>query len=360
MDELGLWKEFDEEERALANSPVVIRDEALNAYVRNLLCNAVGADRCNATRIYILRTPIFNATMAANGTMRVFSGLLLRVRSEAELGAVLGHEFGHFEKRHSLAKFKAHRSSTDLLSWAYVLASMSNSVTAGADFNRMQLSVYGRLYRFGRDQEREADLLGVGYLNRSAYRPQAAAQVWKNLMTETEASSRARGLNKPNFEKIAFFATHPPEAERAITLSALAAPEAANRDDGAERYRQALSPWLPTFLDDQVKLNDFGASDYLIATLGETGWSATLWRARGDLYRARGNPRDFVQAAEFYSNAIKLDPMLADAHRGLGLALFKAGRRSEGQLSLKQYLKLKPDASDAGSVAMLLSTEGTN
>src|SRR3546814_1178828 len=87
VDEIGLWQRDDEYERALVASPVVIRDEALSAYVKSVLCRAVGTDRCDATRVYILREPTFNATMSPNGTMRVYSGLLLRVRSEAELAA---------------------------------------------------------------------------------------------------------------------------------------------------------------------------------------------------------------------------------------------------------------------------------
>lgn len=171
VDEIGLWKEMDEDERKLANSPIVIRDEALNAYVRTVLCASVGQDRCSATRIYILRTPLFNASMAPNGTMRVFSGLLLRVKSEAELASILGHEFGHFEDRHSLERFKAQRSGSDLLSWAAVLGSMSNDAYAYQNFQNMELSVYGQLLRFSRDQEREADERGVGYLNASALSP---------------------------------------------------------------------------------------------------------------------------------------------------------------------------------------------
>src|SRR3546814_6888547 len=87
----------------------------MSAYVKSVLCRAVGTDRCDATRVYILREPTFNATMSPNGTMRVYSGLLLRVRSEAELAAVLGHEFGHFEKRHSLMQFKRSEEHTSEL-----------------------------------------------------------------------------------------------------------------------------------------------------------------------------------------------------------------------------------------------------
>lgn len=358
VDEIGLWKEMDEDERKLANSPIVIRDEALNAYVRSILCASVGTDRCNATRVYILRTPVFNASMTPNGTMRVFSGLLLRVRSEAELASVLGHEFGHFEQRHSLERFKAQRSGSDLLSWAAVLGSMSNDAYAYQNFQNMQLSVYGQLLRFSRDQEREADQRGVGYLNSSALPPQAASTVWQNVMGEAEASAVSKGLSKPKFDRIAFFATHPPHAERARTLAALAAPEAAAREDGATRYREALAPWLPLFLDDQIKLNDFGGSEYILRNLAENGWTPQLWLARGDLYRARGNPRDLINAAEFYQSAVVGNPDIAEAHRGLGLALIKTGRRSEGQISLRRYLELKPEAHDAAMISMLVPANG--
>jgi len=352
VDEIGLWHEADESERALANSPVLIRDEALNAYVKSVLCSAVGTDRCGATRLYILRTPVFNASMAPNGTMRVFSGLLLRVRSEAELASVLGHEFGHFEQRHTVRGFKAARTGTDLASWASLLAGMSTTYQRRATFNDLQLSIYGDLYRFNRNQEREADLLGLGYLNASRLRPQAAAVVWRHQMAEVEASATSRGLKKPRFDTVAFFASHPPDGERAAYLGALADPADATRDDGAERYRQALAPWLPKFLDDQIKLNDFGASDYIIASLAESGWTAPLWTARGDLFRARGNPRDLVAAADFYGKAAALDTTYADAYRGLGLSLVKTGHPAEGAAALTRYLQLKPDAPDAGMIAL--------
>lgn len=359
-DEVGLWREDDESERQLALSPQLIRDEALTAYVKSVLCSAVGSDRCNAVRVYILREPSFNASMSPNGTMRVYSGLLLRVRSEAELGSVLGHEFGHFEQRHTLASHKAWRASNNFMAWAAVLASFSTSPYAASSFNNTQLSIYGGLYRFKRDQEREADLHGLGYLNASAYRPQAAARVFRNQIGEAEASARVRGLSKPRFDRIAFFASHPPDAERVNYLTALARPDADTRDEGRARYAAAMSNWLPMFLGDQIKLNDFGASEYIIEELAENGWTAPLWCARGDLFRARGAQRDLVNAAEFYAKAVELDPGLADARRGLGLALIKIGRASEGRAALQQYLASKPDAPDAAMIAMTVSSLGAN
>ena len=358
VDEMGLWSEDDERERALGNSPLVIRDEALNNYVRGVLCKTVGEERCKSVRLYILRIPVFNATMSPNGTMRVFSGLLLRATSEAELAAVLGHEFGHFEKRHTLQSFKAARRATDLLSWAAVSASMSNTRQAYNNFDSLQISVLGGLARFSRDNEREADLLGLGYLNASELRPHSASRIWRNLILEAEASSAAKGFKKTNFNQISFFASHPPEGERVDYLYALAAPDGEKRDDGADRYLQVLKPWLPLFLDDQIALNDFGGSEFLINRLAENGWTADLWRARGDLFRGRGNPRDIMNAADFYGKAVALDATLAEAQRGLGLSLLKTGRVSEGVTALQQYLALKPNASDAPMVNLTIASVG--
>lgn len=359
VDEIGFWRQDDESEKALSNSPIVIRDEKLNAYLKEVLCEAVGPDRCGSVRIYVIREPTFNATMSPNGTMRVFSGLLLRVRSEAELAAILGHEFGHFEKRHTLNSFKSTRSGIDLLSWAGLLASMSPSYQTRTTFQNLEFSVYGNIYRFQRNQEREADLLGLSYLNNSNFRPQAASEVWLNLMGEYNASARVRGLKKPRFDRIAFTASHPPQAERAEYLSDLADPMGAERDDGADQYREALSQWIPVFLNDQIRLNDFGGSEYIISSLAEKGWTANLWFARGELFRLRGNQRDLVNAVDFYREAIALNPDMANAYRGLGLSQFKTGQRKDGQAALAQYLELKPDASDAPMIGMLLPEEKT-
>lgn len=360
VDEIGIWREDDESERQLAASSLVVRDERLTAYVKQVLCNTVGEDRCKSVRVYIVREPTFNASMSPNGTMRVLSGLFLRVHSEAELGAVLGHEFGHFERRHTLQHFKARRSGTDVLAWASVLASLSLTYEVRRTYHDLQLSIYGGLYRFGRNQEREADSLGIAYLNKSQLRPQAASLVWQNIIAESEASARARGLKKPNFNKIAFTASHPPHGERAIDLSAQASSEGASRDDGAKRYRAALAPWMPLFLEDQIKLNDFGASEYLIQSLAADGWTAGLWSARGELYRTRGNQRDLVNAAEFYAKAIEMNADMPDAYRGLGLSLMKTGQSSAAQKALRKYLELKPGASDAGMIRMMLPREATD
>jgi beta-barrel assembly-enhancing protease len=173
-------------------------------------------------------------------------------------------------------------------------------------------------------------------------------------MGEIETSANVRGLKKPNFKAIAFTASHPPHAERAGYLAELAEVDGSGRDDGVERYREALKEWMPKFLEDQIKLNDFGGSEYLIEMLADSGWTADLWLARGELYRTRGAQRDLGNAAEFYGNAIAADATLAPAYRGKGLSLLKLGRTSESQEALRTYLQLSPDASDAGMIKLMV------
>ena len=56
-----------------------------------------------------MNRPAFNASIAANGYMEVWSGLLLRVDDEAQLAFVLGHEIGHYRERHSVALMRTLR-----------------------------------------------------------------------------------------------------------------------------------------------------------------------------------------------------------------------------------------------------------
>src|SRR3546814_16674925 len=60
VDDIGLWRQEDDDERTLANSLILIRDEALNSNVKNVLLLTVVTDRRGADRPYILRKPIFN------------------------------------------------------------------------------------------------------------------------------------------------------------------------------------------------------------------------------------------------------------------------------------------------------------
>jgi beta-barrel assembly-enhancing protease len=351
VDERGMWMQADEAERQLRDSPLVVRDEALNKYVKKVLCQTVGNDRCNSVRVYVLEIPAFNATMYPNGAMTVWSGLLLRTRSEAELGAVLGHEFAHFELRHTLAAFKRKRSASDVLAWASVLGAMSNTNVSG-----VQLSIIGSVYEYNRAQEEAADLLGLEYLAASDYPAMAAASLWTSMMAEQDATAIGRKRKPKQRYNAGFFDSHPTELKRAVYLGASATKLNDPGDARETGHRTAMAAILPSLLSAQIKLNDFGGTEYLLNQLAASGgWSGDLLFAKGELYRQRGNPRDLASAAQFYSEAIAAGYKSPDARRNLGLALLRNGQAGEGKAALQDYLRLSPDATDAKAISALLA-----
>ncbi|MEQ1537309.1 MAG: M48 family metalloprotease [Sphingorhabdus sp.] len=342
--ERGLWQQMDEYERELKTSEFLMTDPALNAYVKGVLCKAVGTERCGATRIYIVRTPQYNAMMAPNGMMIVWSGLLLRTRNEAELATVLGHEFAHFEKRHSIQMYNNIKSKTDAMTWLSVLPGGFLA----------QMSLMGSVMSFNRDMERQADLVAVDDLARSGYDPIAASEIWEQLRAEMDSTAQGKRMRKAMDNAGDFFSSHPNSKERMEYLRAAATGKRANGQTmGAESYRRALAPWWPELINDQIKLNQFGATEFLLNSMARGKWSADLLYARGELYRARGKDGDFASAIGFYKQAIAQDATLAESYRGLGVSQMRSGSKDEGKKSLKLYLEKRPLAGDHGIVTMM-------
>jgi len=349
-EERGLWLQADEAERQVKASNFVVRDPAFNAYLRSVLCRTVGEERCQAARIYIIRTPYMNASMAPNGMLQIWTGLLLRVRDEAQLAAVLGHEFGHFENRDTLRSFRDLRHKTDAMAWLSFLPYGVGLIA--------QVGIVGSAFAYNREMERDADISGLRYMSHSGYAPKAAPAVWTQFRAEQDATAVERQRKSRKDKNGGFFATHPNSAERVQYLTH-AANEIPNPPDrfGETEYRAAMANWWAPLIDDQVKLNDFGATEFLLASLAHGDWTSELLYARGELYRTRGHAGDFEKAAAFYRQAIAQGSPLPEARRGLGLSLLRAGAAAEGRLMLRQYVEMKPDAVDKSMMAMLAGGE---
>ena len=350
--EEGLWFEMDEQERLLRQSKFLVTDPALNAYVRGVLCRTVGDARCAATRLYIVRTPYFNASMAPNGTTIVYTGLFLRMRDEAQLAAVLGHEYTHFEQRHTLRLFKDIRAKTDALSWLSFIPIPYLGMLS-------QIALIGGIYSFSRDMEREADAGSLGELARAGYDPRQASAIWEQLGAENDATAKVRGHKSRKDKNGGMFATHPKSTERMQTLRDKAAALALTEPGVARaaEYRAALKDWWPKLIDDQIKLQDFGGTEYLLGTLAGSdaaGWTPDLLYAKGELYRSRGAAGDFEQAVGAYEAAIAQGGALPETWRGLGLARMRLGQADAGRAALRDYLAKRPNAEDALILASMV------
>jgi hypothetical protein len=174
------------------------------------------------------------------------------------------------------------------------------------------------------------------------------------MMAEADARSVARGLKPGHEYKSEFFGTHPASPERANYLKAEADKLGKTGDLRASEYREVIRPFLPRLLAAQVKSNDFGGSEHLLQTLSANeGWTGDLLFARGELFRQRSSPRDLATAADLFREAIAKGYTQPEVHRELGLSLLRNGQEDDGKLALRQYLSLKPDASDRNVIKML-------
>jgi metalloendopeptidase OMA1, mitochondrial len=146
-----------------------------------------------------------NAFCLPGGKVAVYTGMLPVARDDAGLAAVLGHEVAHAVARHG-----GERMSQQLAVQGLTVAG-TQALMAGRDPATVQLvgaalgvgATYGLLMPWGRSQESEADHLGLIYMAKAGYHPQAARDLWVRM---GEASK-----GKESFE---FLSTHPLPATR--------------------------------------------------------------------------------------------------------------------------------------------------
>ena len=337
-DEAGLWMEMDRVEESLRTSGHLVTDASVNTYVRDVVCN-LATEYCGDIRLYIVQTPHFNASMAPNGAMQVWTGLLLRIDNEAQLAYVLGHELGHYLRRHSVQRWRDARTKTNVAAVFGVLAAAAGQGYAGS---LAQLVALGSVLQFSRDNEREADEIGLELMVKAGYDPREAAKIWSALDKERRAGKDSQPL--------IFFATHPPTDERIETLTSLAAKAyTPDRDwaDGREAYVRAVRPRRATLLRDDLRLRDFARTEVLLERLlaAEPG-SGQLYFFQGELYRLRNGAGDPARALGAYERAAATGAAPPETYRATGLVLMRQGDRERARAAFGRYLTEAPEAED--------------
>jgi beta-barrel assembly-enhancing protease len=340
-EEGGLWSLMDREEAKLRRSRLVVRDEALGAYVRDIACR-LGGEHCSDTRIYVVRSPYPNALMAPNGMMQVWSGLLLRASNEAQLAAVIGHELGHYLARHTL------ENQRDLKAKA---AAATFAALFGAIGQLAQLGLLASMFSFNRDQERDADRMGIDLMAKAGYAPAESAAVWRNLLEEFKTNPD----NKEGSGGSVLFATHPAPAERQETLMARAQGPLADISKDAQthtqRYRTAMKQWRREFAKDDLELRRFAESESLYRRMiREDSEDADAYHFLAETLRTRARDGDAELALAQYEASAAKGGDFAERSRGHGLALRGLKRNADAVAQLRRYRELAPDAADAALI----------
>ena len=155
----------------------------------------------------VLDSPIVNAFALPGGYVYVTRGLLALADNEAELAGVLAHEIGHVTARHS-----AERYGQSVLGSAAALGVgvlLGSEAAAQATSGAAELAVLS----YSRDQEFEADTLGVRYLSRSGHDPQAMSSFLRRLLGHSRYEAELAGRPEAA-DAFDITQTHPRTADR--------------------------------------------------------------------------------------------------------------------------------------------------
>jgi predicted Zn-dependent protease len=163
--EIQMGQEADPE---IVASMGLYPDESLQAYVQELGTSlAASSERPGLPWTFrVLDDPLINAFALPGGYIYVTRGIMVHFESEAELVGVLGHEIGHVTARHSVSQISKQQLATLGMGVGMILKPELQRF-AGLASASMQLL----FLKFGRDDERQADELGVRYMSRVGYDP---------------------------------------------------------------------------------------------------------------------------------------------------------------------------------------------
>jgi beta-barrel assembly-enhancing protease len=150
----------------------------------------------------VLASDEINAFALPGGPVYITRGLLFNLENEAQLAAILAHEVVHIAERHSVEQLER----AQILTGGTVLVGVLTGSGAVADVSGVVAGLM--TMRYSREHEREADLMGLEYLARAGYRPEAMLEAMQIIRRLSE------GGRPPEF-----LSTHPSPANREEYLS---------------------------------------------------------------------------------------------------------------------------------------------
>lgn len=163
----------------------------------------------------VLNSDIINAFATPGGYVYITRGLMALADNEAQLAGVLAHEIGHITALHH-----ARRHGQSLLANIGLAAV---GILGGRQVAQVgQLGAVTLLQSFSRENEYEADELGVRYLSRVGFDPVAMAGFLAKLRSDSRLRALQRGESPDKVDQFNYLATHPAPAARVQRAMALA------------------------------------------------------------------------------------------------------------------------------------------
>lgn len=312
----------------------VIDDPLLTDYIEGLGSRLVAAsgqtDR--SFELFLIDRPLINAFAGPDGHIGVFTGLILATENESELAAVVAHEIAHVTQQHLLRAFEDQKRLSGptlaLLIAAAILGSQAGSNAGAAALAGVQAAAIQRQINFTRENEKEADRIGITTLAQAGFDPFAMPGFFERL----SKASRLYESGAPEYLR-----THPMSTSR--TADALGRAEAYGHKQRPDDLRFHL---VRANLRQRGHTNPDRAVEHFRSTLSSGryrnepseryGLALALAR-RGELGEARSLAAGLVAAHPNVTELIVLD---AELDR-------RTGKAGEGIAKLRTAVGLRPE-----------------
>jgi predicted Zn-dependent protease len=293
----------------------------------------------------ILNTDIPNAFALPGGFVFITRGLLIRLRSEAQLAGVLGHEIAHVCARHGAAHVSnaigLKMLQAGLLIWAIASDVDPEIILAAAVLSEVTVSLI--MLGFSRADELEADTLGADYCYRAGYPPQALIEVLY-LLDEIEQASGSGDV--PSFLR-----THPKSRDRIKELEAYLQEKypgsvAPKKDEAFERRTEKFRRDYASAkqYDEAIKARRQGQPQHALKLLNSAIQSSPD-QPMYKLEKARTleDGKNYAEARDEYA---RIEPKNFDAWFGLGRTEYRLNNNPAAKNALQEAAKLLPQNPD--------------
>ncbi len=257
-----------------------VQDSQLNRYI-----SQVGKKMADASHrpqmpysFRVVNATYVNAYAFPGGSIAATRGIMLELDNEAELASLLGHELGHVNARHAAEQMSKGQLTQAVVGGISVLAGTQSAALGDLAGQLGQIGAGALLASYSRDNEREADALGMEYMVGAGYGSEGFVGLMEMLSSLSKHKSTTVDL---------LFATHPMSQERYDT-----AVQAANT-----KYGSALKGPLnrERYMDHTAGLRAQKAAIQEIQN-GEKQMAARKYDAASDHFRnaLKKSPDDYV------------------------------------------------------------------
>lgn len=277
-------------------------DKGVNAYVRRIGKSLAkhSAQPNLPYEFVVLNNDVPNAWALPGGKIALNRGLLVLLKDESQLAAVLGHEIVHAAARHS-AEHAATSTGIQILTTILQTQTNNNLYRQGASLGGNAAQAH-----YGRENELESDHYGIKYMVADGYDPQGAVELQQTFLRLSQERGKSSWLDQ-------LFASHPPSAERVRKNQ-----EHAQQLPSGKRNKAAFQNAIKQITADKA-----------------------AYKAHADALAAAKDEK-WDQALSLTNQAIKKQPREARFHITKGRLLDQTGKSDSAIKSFTQATRLEP------------------